>query len=97
MKALFNFFRGLNFAFLISISLSFQLYASDCGCSKTGTYVKPAKGVIPDLTFSTVTEAFSPGGTSKLSTAPNTLFGDCGSNAVGLRFSSSLVLVVFDQ
>lgn len=37
-------------------------------------------------------EAFSLYGTSKLSTTANTLFGDCGSDAVGLRFSSSLVL-----
>ena len=42
-------------------------------------------------------KAFSLDGTSKLSTTPNMLFGDCGSDAVGLRFSSSLVLVVFDQ
>ena len=32
-----------------------------------------------------------------LSTAARMLFGDRGSDAVGLRFSSSLVLVVFDQ
>ncbi|MDT8431209.1 MAG: fibronectin type III domain-containing protein [Bacteroidales bacterium] len=66
MKALFNFFIGLTFAFLISISLSSQLYASDCECSKTGAYVKPAKGVTPDLNFSTETEAFSPSGNYRL-------------------------------
>ena len=42
-------------------------------------------------------KAFSLDGTSKLSTAANTLFGDSGSDAVGLIFSISLVLVVFYQ
>ena len=37
-------------------------------------------------------KAFSLDGTSKLSTTPKMLFGDCGSDAVGLRFSNSLVL-----
>jgi len=66
MKTLFSLFTGLTFAFLISISLSSQLYASDCDCNKTGAYVKPVKGVIPDLIFSTETEAFSPGGIYRL-------------------------------
>jgi hypothetical protein len=42
-------------------------------------------------------KAFSLDGTSKLSTTPKILFDDAGSDAIGLRFSSSLVLVVFDQ
>ena len=37
-------------------------------------------------------KAFSLDGKSKLSTTPKMLFGDCGSDAVGLKFSSSLVL-----
>ena len=39
-------------------------------------------------------KAFSLDGTANV---PNTLFDDCRSDAMGLRFSSSLVLVVFDQ
>ena len=50
----------------------------------------------PSKTLASI-KAFSLDGTSKLSTAPKMLFGDRGSDAVGLRFSSSLVLVVFDQ
>jgi hypothetical protein len=42
-------------------------------------------------------KAFSLDGTSKLSTTPNMLFVDCGSDAVGLIFSILLVLAVFDQ
>jgi hypothetical protein len=42
-------------------------------------------------------KAFSLDGTSKLSTTPKMLFVDYGSDAVGLIFSSSLVLVAFDQ
>ena len=43
------------------------------------------------------TKAFSLDGTSKLSTALKILFGDWGSDGVGLRFSISLVAMLFDQ
>lgn len=42
-------------------------------------------------------KAFSLDGTSKLSTITRMLFADCRSDAVRLRFSSSLVLVISYQ
>ena len=42
-------------------------------------------------------KAFSLDGTLKLSTTPRVLFGNFGSDAEGLRFPISLVLLIFDH